>query len=578
MDNTTRTGIYVAAAVICLGLAIWDGTKTQEMNRQDAAKIGEAFFPDFSDPTEATGIRVITYNNDTAEIKPFEVKFANNEWRIPSHYNYPADGKDQLVKTAGSLAGVERGAVAGESELDFARLGVVDPLADGADSLKGRGDRLTLTKGDKALVDLIIGNEVEGQSGSYYVRKPDEKITYITKLDVDLSTQFGEWIEPDLLQIERNKLREILIKDYSVDETSQRIVFNDILELTRNDGSDPWKLAELNEETEQVKTSTVNTIVSTLDDLKIVGVRPKPQGLSSDLKISGSVSGDTRTMIDLQSKGYYIVPTQDGGAELFSNEGDLAAVTDDGVVYVLRFGEVFTGDEFDIEVGSANGGDDAGKKPEAENAEADADGEGTPEDDSDLKKSRYLFITVQFDPSVIGTAPVKPEAPAENAEAAAEGEPTPQQKYDAELKQYEQTLAAYNDKLEAGQKRVQELNQRFADWYYVIDAASFDKLDKGREDLVEPKKQDEAEAPAQPPAMTPPVISTPETTSTPAGTSTPPAVSMPEGTSTPAGTTTKPAPATSSPAPVTTSTPPPSGTTGNPATTSTPEPAGTATN
>ncbi|MCG6156183.1 DUF4340 domain-containing protein [Rubinisphaera margarita] len=568
MDNKTRTGIYVVAAVVCLGLAVWDGMQTQEMNRQDAAKIGEPFFADFNDPTEATGIRVITYNNDTAEIKPFEVKFANNEWRIPSHYNYPADGKDQLVKTAGSLAGVERGAVAGESELDFARLGVVDPLADGADSLKGRGDRLTLTKGDKTLVDLIIGNEVEGQSGSYYVRKPDEKITYITKLDIDLSTQFGEWIEPDLLQIERNKLREILIKDYSVDETSQRIVFNDILELTRSDSSDPWKLAELNEETEQVKTATVNTVVSTLDDLKIVGVRPKPQGLSSDLKISGSVSGDTRTMIDLQSKGYYIVPTQDGGAELFSNEGDLAAVTEEGVVYVLRFGEVFTGDEFDIEVGSASQG---------EAASADAEAAGSDAESDDLKKSRYLFITVQFDPTVLGAAPEKPTAPPEDAEAAAEGEQTPQQKYEAELKQYEEDLAAYNEKLEAGQKRVQELNQRFADWYYVIDAASFDKLDKSREDLVEPKTPGEADATTQPPAMTPPVISTPEATSTPAGTTTPPAVSTPEGTSKPAGTSTKPAPATTGAAPEMTSTPEPATSPTPPSGTSTPAPAGTTT-
>ena len=49
------------------------------------------------------------------------------------------------------------------------------------------------------------------------------------------------------------------------------------------------------------------------------------------------------------------------------------------------------------------------------------------------------------------------------------------------------------------EKRVEELNQRFADWYYVIDAASFDKLHKSRADLVGPKqKPDEPDNSANP--------------------------------------------------------------------------------
>ncbi|HCS50504.1 MAG TPA: hypothetical protein DIW81_02760, partial [Planctomycetaceae bacterium] len=195
MNSMTRTLIYVVVAVVTLSLAIWNGMPSAEMNVNVAANVGEKFFPEFTDPTEATGVRVIVFDDETAVIKPFEVSRVGNEWRIPSHYDYPADGAEQLSKTASSLVGVERGAVAGESELDFARLGVVDPLADDKDSLKGRGDRLTLTKGNEALVDLIIGNKVPDKTDQYYVRKPDDKITYITNLKIDLTTKFGDWIE-----------------------------------------------------------------------------------------------------------------------------------------------------------------------------------------------------------------------------------------------------------------------------------------------------------------------------------------------------------------------------------------------
>ncbi|MEZ5948200.1 MAG: DUF4340 domain-containing protein [Planctomycetaceae bacterium] len=275
-----RTLIYVGVAVVSVSLAIWKGLPTPEINPQAFANVGEPFFPEFENPNDATGIRVVIFNPDTAEQKSFEVKNQGGEWKIPSHYNYPADGKDQLTKTAASLVAVRRGVVAGESELDFERLGVVDPASEDSSKIRGRGERLTLTKDNNVLLDLIIGNKVENQSGYYYVRKPDEKLTFIAQLDLELSTKFNEWIEPDLLQVNTTDLRAITIKDYFVDEASRRIVMRDVLELNRPDSSTPWKLEKLEEETEDLKTAEVNSMITTLDELKIVGVRPKPPGVS----------------------------------------------------------------------------------------------------------------------------------------------------------------------------------------------------------------------------------------------------------------------------------------------------------
>ena len=45
-------------------------------------------------------------------------------------------------------------------------------------------------------------------------------------------------------------------------------------------------------------------------------------------------------------------------------------------------------------------------------------------------------------------------------------------------------LDAYNEKKETAEKKVRELNARFADWYYVISEEEYKKLRLGRSDLI----------------------------------------------------------------------------------------------
>ena len=83
--------------------------------------------------------------------------------------------------------------------------------------------------------------------------------------------------------------------------------------------------------------------------------------------------------------------TKDG--QLLSNQGDVRVSTDEGVVYTLRFGEVFfgTGDEL-----TAGTPDDAEKKASDKTGSKEKDktkkAEGTTE-------NRFLMVTVAFDPT-----------------------------------------------------------------------------------------------------------------------------------------------------------------------------------
>jgi len=573
MKESNRTLVYVAVAAASVGLAFATRYATEPAPLAEFVNVGEPFYPTFENPNEAKSLEVIAYNEDTATIKDFRVEFKDGLWRIPSHHDYPADAEDRLSNTAASVIGIERGTLVGRRESDYERFGVIDPLNEDTTALKGRGQRITLAKENgEVLADYIIGKKYEsptpgtGEGEMYYVRRPKEKETYRTRLEIDLSTKFSDWIEADLLKIQSGDLREVVINKYSIDEANRQIVGSEVNRLSRDKSVDPWTLEGLDEETEEVNTDDIRKMVDALSDLKIVGVRPKPPGLTPDLRVDREFV-NSQLQLDMlvnemSQKGFPVIPGDDGKLRLASNEGELTAATENGVVYTLRFGEIFTGSEFEIEVGFASDSEDDEEAEEGEeesNAEQDeageessSDGQSGESDDessnSELKRSRYLFVSADFAPKYLGDAPQKPEEPTppeitdaaaeesdsseqpseasedsaaeesstdaeESGDAAAEAdsdkesdesapadeadaEPEDPQaayeearrKYEADLKIYESDLEQYNKKLEDNRKTATDLNERFAGWYYVISAESFEDLRLSREALVKPKE------------------------------------------------------------------------------------------
>jgi hypothetical protein len=606
MNETRRTLTYVGVAVVLM-IGAWWLSPPIEITPQELknAKIGEEFYPKFTDPNEPTSIRVVAFDEAKAMHKTFGVSFENGKWSIPSHHNYPADGADRLAKTASSVMHIKREeiAVGGETEQNHEKLGVVDPLDEDKGKLKGRGQRITLSRGEDTILDLIIGKQLKDRPGYYYIRKVGDNTTYVAKLSIDLSTKFGDWIETDLLKLNRDDLKEVVVNDYSIDEAQGRLIEGDVSKLTRDKTADPWKLDGLDESKEELDVAKVNSLVSTLDDLKLVGVRPKPKGFLPDLSLDREYvkrqSDLQRLALDLQSRGYILFQNKSGQFHLYSNEGELVAATNKGVVYTLKFGEVFSGDESDIEVGKTEteGENDSDKKKK-EDKEADK------ADAASKQPSRYLFVTTQFDERFLGEPPVAPEKPeglphgdegkedgpqinpkkskspakskppkepeaddpgddeppaksgavrkqkGDNDETAqpgkseeecgppgaadddkpadegdgsdkkdseedADDEKTPPKKepakkegeksseakekekspeeikkdYEAKLRKYKADLKSYEEKVEAGKKQVDELNKRFADWYYVIPAESFKKLHFSRADIVKEKNK-----------------------------------------------------------------------------------------
>ncbi len=469
-----KTLVFVVAALLMTGGAVLSrvdfSARPEAFNDQ-----GKKFFDDF-DPTTCTTLEVIDYDPATATVLPFKVTLKNGKWVIPSHYDYPADAKQRLIDTASGVTGLVKDSIRSDRVEDQEVFGVVDPLDTKASSnLKGIGKRVTLKDAsEKVLADFIIGNPVKDHPDQRYVRVPGQKRIYGVNVKVDLSTRFAEWIETNLLKLDVARVRKVIIDHKGFDPTTGQEVPGEVITLERKDAATPWTI-EGTPPGKEPNTETLLALATALGDVKIAGIRPKPEGLTEDLKqapgeVKPTTQASWRSMV---SRGFYLLKTG-----LYSNKGTVTVETDEGVAYTLRYGEVVfaTGDELSAGIEPSKEAKDLGK---ATNKGSEGTSEG-----------RYLFVTATFDPTLL--PPPKPSTDPDDKFpddpfAYDEGEKTLVPESLA-AKDKAEKLKVERDKLIVdGQKRAKELSDRFAAWYYVTPGDSYRTIVQDRDKLIRDK-------------------------------------------------------------------------------------------
>lgn len=539
-QRTTKTIVFAAGAVLLLLLAMW--SRPVARVPEEFEDVGQELFPEFTDPAQAAALEIIEYRTATASTKAFRVHRRNDLWTIPSHHDYPADAKDRMAKAAGLFIGLRKEDRVSDSPQEHAAFGVQDPR-DLSIQEGGSGLRVTFEdENGNALASLILGKAVEGRGELYYVRQPERKRVYVARLPAQLSAEFKDWIETDLLQVGAWDLKKLTFDSYSVDEQSGVKLAAVPLTVTRQ--GQQWSLADLAED-EEINSTVISEVTSTLDNLQIIGVRRKPTGLSAQLTRAEGVTLNQEALLSLQYRGFYV--TNDG--QLLANEGDLYASTEKGVVYTLRFGEVLFGSDDDITAGAAQEGQERSEGAETEG----------------LRASRFLMVSADFDPTLLSRPGVAalPVDHLEKRRAARTGiemlleaveryrtqhgalpatleqlaqgdtpllpslDPDPwgnpyvyrRSGGDAEsfsiaslaedgaesgtgvgldiqsdlflaedaLHRAAEDQTRYEEQVKTGQELAQQLRNRFAPWYYVIDEDSFKKLRRDRAGLVQKK-------------------------------------------------------------------------------------------
>lgn len=431
MNEGQKTAIAIGVALLTTLLA-W--VTVPRSHTPDAFEDrGTSFFPGFNDPTMARSLEVIDFDEETATAHPFKVQVQNGLWSIPSHYNYPADAEQQLSQISAAIISLKKDVVASENVSEQQRTGTLDPLDETLPAVRGRGTRVII-KGDndRILADIIIGAALEGRPTFRYVRVSDQRRIYVAEVgDLNISTHFGDWVDRDLLKIMWDDVDEVIIRDYSLNEASESINNRDTIFIRKIQDEPPlWTLRDI-QPGQHVNTFNMNLLVTTLDQLQIMGVRPKAPAIAASLsKMTSTIAISDDGLKELASKGFFL--TSKGQ---FSNEGELLVHTKAGLFYTLRFGEIAYGDVGDLTPAATSLSSTAAAAQKPGTARL-----GSP--------NRYLTITASFDPAGVAPGP-------------------------------ERTVT---------ERRAAALQARYAPWYYVISGQAFDRMRLSRRVLLGSEK------------------------------------------------------------------------------------------
>jgi len=573
MTETAKTVLFIAAAAVSLAIALKMGPTSVEQNLEEL--VGQRL--NQFEVDVAKRLKIVKFEKETASTREFEVTETEGLWSIPSKQGYPADAAKQMAEAATCLMDREVLRVAGKNASAHEDLGVIAPDSSKLDSkAQGVGLRVTITDAnDDALTDMIIGKPVKDTEGQYYVRNANQDVVYVVNLDPDkLSTKFEDWIEDDLLKLSPMDIQRVNIKDYTAELqpvlTPQGLQMQvnwdrrgEML-LTYDQAESKWQSEQLQKfdpekkelvayqmaEDEVLNKDNLSELRSGLDDLLLVDVERKPEGLSADLKAGSDFLQNQEAATSLIGRGFAPLSLKPGTPpEILSSEGEIICTLKDGVEYVLRFGNLQIGE----------GGESSGPSTTTDSAEET-------DEKSDDGINRYLFVMARFNESMLEkpTLTDLPELPESSQEKAADDEAeaaedsseeqgttadeeTPEEKTEGQESAEEDTeesdkpatkdegsdsdrkkddteeasaekdeakskaeeelatliaereaiekenqrlLDEYQDQLEAGRERVKELNERFGDWYYVISNDVYKKIHLSLDQVISKKEED----------------------------------------------------------------------------------------
>ncbi len=557
MSEMAKTAVFVAVAAASLTLGLVFRSGEESFNEEDY--VGDRLNQfEVEDPKR---LKIVKFDPETATTHEFEVASENGLWTIPSKEGYPADAAKQMAEAATCLIDRQVLKVAATSAGEHRELGVIDPSSSGLGSSdEGVGTRVIMTNSsDDELVDMIIGKPVKDAEGQRFVRNTDQDIVYVVELNPEkLSTQFEEWIEGDLLKLNPMDIREVQINDYSASlqtvlgaggfQTQVSWDRRAEMDLQYDNNESKWSAASLRSfdakeqvyterpiaDDEELNDEALSELRTGLDELLLVDVQRKPEGLSSDLKAGGDFLKNKEAIDSLIERGF--APLRAGGegagVEILSSEGEVICTLADGVEYVLRFGNLKLGDGVSDESvsDSAEGEKDAGEgihrflfvmarfneamieKPELADLPAlpeDTEKETADEDSAtdELTEKTDAEEASSEEPEADDSSEEETEEAKENEESeeSEEGEESAEEDVPDELAKIiaerklietenQRRLDEYQSEIEAGKTRVKELNERFGDWYYVISNEVYKKIHLGLDQVIRKKESPENES------------------------------------------------------------------------------------
>lgn len=548
MKENSKSIIFIGVAAACVALALSSIPQKIDPASQ-GNRMGQALFETF-DPRQATGIEIVEIDEENLEAKSLEVAQTEKGWwiRRPQKADYPANADNQVKDVSTILLDLRILDTASDGAGEHAKYGVLDPSsANPGDRGVGKSIALKNRSGSN-LAQLIIGNEVEGLSGTRYVRIPEQSTVFTAEMRNanNVSTKFVDWVEKDFLDLDKWNIKRVTLDNYEVNLAKGQLNRKDKPYVLDYENSE-WKLSGTTlSDKEELNKEKLDALKDAFDDLEIIDVESKPEILVSNLKQGNEFFSNLKdaknqaVVQSLQQKGFYTVAVQNPQGQqvpkVVSNKGEIIVGMKDGVEYVLRFGDIYRGPEEDenatgdsryiyafarvnpglldplalepvpspltapqsstkadqnssSEKGAKGDKGDAGKESDVPNIAPP----GPPP--NFVPSSPPPSNTPPPPPAVVKSKPAIPAKVTPNQSAESDEFTQKKAERDAEIARINASNASkqreFNDKVAKAQKRVNELNENLADWYYVISNEVFEKIRLERTDFVKAKESEE---------------------------------------------------------------------------------------
>ncbi len=356
MNEGRTTAIFAAVAAVTLSLAYWTKPSAITTELEESIKqTNQVLFKEFDDPDQAASLQIVKYDESLGQLDPFEIsKDKSGLWKIPSHDDYPADAAEQVRDATTPLIGLKALAGVTTDRGDHGYYGVLNPDDEKLKVGESGVGMLVRVKdaGDRVLADLIIG-KADKNENQRYVRVPSQDAVYVVELSTaPFTTEFRKWIKGDLLGVKSFDITSIGLRDYAILPTQggYGMSKNFDADLSFDPAKSVWSLDRMLSfdagqptpveigPTQELKASSLNDLRTAVQGLEIVNVRRKPKGLAADLKADKSLMESKASLKSLYDQGFF---PQEGpnGPEIFATGGETLVGTQDGVQYLLRFGE-----------------------------------------------------------------------------------------------------------------------------------------------------------------------------------------------------------------------------------------------
>ena len=352
--NETMKSAYFTTVIMGIIAAItaafaaasypWPETVTQN------AQVSKPLFENY-ETSSVRGIEVVAYDSDRSDIERLRIKRSGQNWIVPQKSGFDITGDQRVLQVTRSLNDRTVLEVNSDSQNDHVKFGVVDPSDVGVNSARSRlGTKLMLTDRDeKTIAQIIVGDQVKNSPGKYYVRVPGKPTIYAIEFDKSmLTTDFAQWVDPNLLKLPTDASSGIAINEFELNRHRKNLktekdeaLYSAKFGISKDQKLelDKLKIGDKDARAADLPNGFIESSVRSLYRLRPTDVEKQNKPVMEFLEQTEK-STDDKIISQLAERGFDYLNFENGSPQFSGSNGEISVLRSDGVRIQLVVGEL----------------------------------------------------------------------------------------------------------------------------------------------------------------------------------------------------------------------------------------------